>query len=94
MAGKHVADAGNLHWRLRGYLPAAMSNIAHHPALRRDQQQHCRQSRPVPKLQSLARTLICFHAATLARQRKEVLIDKLCRCIGFTDEPKLAEFNS
>jgi hypothetical protein len=70
-----------------------MPNTAHYPALCRNQQQHRRQRRPVPKLQNLARMLVCFHAATLARQSAGVLIDKLCRYIGFTNEPKLAEFN-
>ena len=47
----------------------------------------------MPKLQNLARMLICFHAATVARQAAGVLIDKLCPYIGFTDEPKRAEFS-
>ena len=64
-----------------------MSNTAHHPTLRRNQQQHHRQSRPVPKLQNLARMLVCFHAAKLARRPTEVLIDKLYGSIGLNNAP-------
>jgi hypothetical protein len=84
--GEQVAQGRGREGRLHVELPALVTETAHHPEFRRDQEQDRKHASPNSELPDLPCVRICFHAASLAPPPAEVLIDKPGGSIGLTDE--------
>jgi hypothetical protein len=83
--GEPIADRWGRDTRRCCELAAVMSSQTHHPDLSRNQQQHAKQTNPVPQHPNLSCALVRLHAATLARRHRRVLIDKPCGNIALAD---------